>query len=126
MRILGVSQLWEKLKQDIWTTFRFERKDRDWRIGEVAQIVLHPRSKKRQVLGLAQIVKKEPRWMDWQFPKSQYQLILLDEIKADGFEDWESMYRWLLSAYGINSRLMFEAMNKLTLQWKERRRDGIE
>jgi len=30
MRILGFSKKWDKLKDPEFTTFRFERKDKDW------------------------------------------------------------------------------------------------
>jgi len=51
MRILGVSKKWDKLKNEmLFTTFRFPRKDRDWAVEEVVQLVYKPRSKEREIL----------------------------------------------------------------------------
>src|SRR3990167_7006726 len=62
MKILGVNERWPKLKQEVFTTFRFG----DWfKVGERVQVVLHPRSKRREVLCIADIIGKEPRWMRW-------------------------------------------------------------
>lgn len=68
MRILGFSQKWHKLNNGIlFTTFRFPRKDKDWEIEEVVQIVYKPRSKQREPLGIARIIRKEPKDLNKQF-----------------------------------------------------------
>lgn len=115
MRILGVSRRWDKLNRPDWTTFRFTRKDKDWQIGEVVQVVLNPRSKHREKLGVAEIISKEPKWMK---PKLRADIpdITQEEAIADGFEEWRDMWAWLLKRYDIR-RLLGEPMNKLTLRW---------
>lgn len=115
MRILGFTEKWVKLGQREFTTFRFTRKDKDWQVGEVVQVVLKPRSKQRQVLGVAEIISKEPRWMK---PKLREDIpdITQGEAMADGFKEWRDMWEWLLKRYDIR-RLLGEPMNKLTLGW---------
>ena len=61
MRILGFSRKWDKLKNDTFTTFRFERRDADWTVGEVVQVVYKPRTKGREILGVATIIGKDIR-----------------------------------------------------------------
>jgi len=114
MRILGFSRKWDKLKNDTFTTFRFKRRDADWFVGEVVQVVYKPRSKKRDILGTAEIICKEPRGIVQEYnldaPK-----ITEQEAKEDGFTDFAEMYNWLAKAYGfeaVNTR----PMNKLTLR----------
>jgi len=58
VRILGFSKKWTKLNQDEFTTFRLPRKDKDWQLEEVVQVVFHPRHKDREVLSIAQIIEK--------------------------------------------------------------------
>lgn len=74
MRILGFSRKdWinhltskPKLEEDKFTTFRFERRDEDWRVGEQVQVVYKPRRKGGgEVLGVAEIINKERRWVGW-------------------------------------------------------------
>lgn len=82
MRELGFTEKWPKLKQDTFTTFRF-RRDRDWTVGEIVRVVFKPRTKEREVLGVAQIVKKEQRivaYIGRGAPK-----VTEEEAKADGF-----------------------------------------
>jgi len=118
MRILGFSEKWIKLGRKEFTTFRFARKDKDWKEGEVVQVVYKPRSKTRQILGVAEIIGKEPRWMK---PKLRKDIpdITDREAVVDGFEGWREMWAWLLKRYDIR-RLLGEPMNKLTLKWVER------
>jgi len=115
MRILGFTERWDKLQRDKFTTFRFPRKDKDWEIGEVVRVVFKPRSKDRQILGMAKIVGRESRQM-------LYHHALLNvssqEAVLDGFNDPEGMECWLVKTYGLQ-RLYNEPMNKLTLQWVE-------
>ncbi len=117
MRILGFCKQWRKFINLEFTTFRYPRKDsdkgRDWHVGERVQIVLHPRSKEREVLGTAEIIGKEIRNID--------PAILLvipcvtnDEAVADGFTDWADMRAWFRETYG---KIASPVMNKLTLIW---------
>jgi len=113
MRILGFCRKWEKLNQPEFTTFRFARKDKDWQPGETVQVVYKPRSHGRQVLGIAQILTKEPRGMSRGTP-SPFQKVSNEEAKHDGFADYFQMWEWLFDTYG-GRRLIDEPMNKLTL-----------
>lgn len=121
MRILGFTKKWDKLKQPEFTTFRFPRRDKDWQVGESVQIVYKPRSKEREILGVAEIVSKEPRNMvkllDIIGKEHNVPTITEDEAKADGFEDYWGMWHWLFDAYRGGQRFIDEPMNKLTLKW---------
>ncbi len=132
MRILGFQKKWDKLNQDIFTTFRFVRRDRDWGVEEVVQIVYKPRSKEREILGIARIIRKQEkdlnkRWCFYPLPSfpNTPDMITPEEAYADGFPgihrggDVEGMYKFFLEAYGY-SRCHKELMNKLTLYWIER------
>ena len=114
MRILGFSKKWGKLNNLTFTAFRFPRKDKDWFVGEVIQVFYKSRSPQREKLGIAEIISKEPRWMK---PKLRNDIpdITQEEARADGFEEWRSMWKWLLKTYDIR-RLLLEPMNKLTLR----------
>ena len=122
MRVLGFSQRWPKLEHKEFTTFRFARKDKDWYVGETVQIVLHPRSKTREILGMADIVGKEARRIPWH-GRCDFEapLITNEEANADGFPDTTGragyflMWEFLFKAYGP-ARLFQEPMNKLTLR----------
>jgi hypothetical protein len=122
MRILGFSKKWDKLKEDRFTTFRFTRKDKDWQVGEVVQIVYHPRHKDHKRLGTAEIIGKEQRAMAWHGDKTGITKITNDEAIADGFEDtlnkqaYFHMWEFMWVNYG-GGRLLSETMNKLTLGW---------
>jgi|GEM_PF-1356790 len=115
MRILGFSKHWDKLNQESFTTFRFFRKDKDWALGEIVQIVIKPRSKNRVVLGTAQIVKGDLRKLDTIFV--QYRPTEA-EARADGFENLQAMNEWFRDIYG--SRIFVEPINKFTLKWVSR------
>lgn len=125
MRILGLSKKWPKLQQDRFTTFRFTRKDKDWFVGEQVQVVYKPRSKDREVLGIATITQTEPRNMVKLFadrPEYPFNLPLISdtEVVDDGFADYWQMWYWLFDAYGGGRRFLSEPMNKLALKWIER------
>jgi len=107
MRIIGFSKRWDKLDQREFTTFRFKRKDRDWQVGEKVQVVFKPRSKNRQILGTAEIVKKELRKMSEFLPAN--------EAIEDGFYSTQDMRNWLSISYG--DRWRKESMNRFTLRW---------
>lgn len=130
MRILGVSQKWPKLKKEIFTTFRFPRKDKDWQVEEIIQIVYKPRSKEREILGEARIIRKEPKDLNkrWSYYPSSGSspntpdMITPNEAKEDGFTgmhgggDIEKMQQYFIDTYGY-SRCCKELINKLTLYW---------
>ena len=116
MRILGFSRKWDKLKNDTFTTFRFERRDADWTGGEIVQIVYKPRSKNREVLGVATITWRNIRLM----PSTGHSVFHVDaplishaEAVADGFESVAGMREWLQGTHGKERALL---MNKLTLR----------
>ena len=117
MRILGFSKRWQKLSNPEFTTFRFPRKDADWEVGEVMQIVYKPRTKGREILGVATIIGRNTRLIP---PAAVYvakvnaPLITHAEVVADGFESVNEMRQWLQKAYGKGRILL---MNKLTLEW---------
>ncbi len=106
MRIIGFSKKWSKLKKDRFTTFRCQRRDHDWELNESVQVVYHPRSKEREILGVAQIVDKESVWIDD---------ITELEAELDGFGNLNEMIGWL--SITNSDRVQNEPMNKLTLQW---------
>jgi len=109
MRMLGFSKRWDKLNQGEFTTFRFPRKDKDWEVGEMVRIVLRPRSKDREVLGVAEIVEKKPK---------PCCTISDEEARKDGFRSWIDMHRWLVAVYRM-PEISSLTMNKLTLRWVE-------
>ena len=126
MRILGFSKKWHKLNNDIlFTTFRFPRKDRDWEVEEVVQIVYKPRSKEREVLGVARIIRKQVK----DFAKEYYifggvdknpEVVTPYDAEEDGFTgmhgggDIEKMMKFFNETYGY---IRDKKMNKLTLYW---------
>jgi hypothetical protein len=111
MRILGFKEKWLKLEADEFTTFRRPRKDKDWQVGEVVQIVYRPRSKGREVLGRAIIVSKEGRSLngDGLFPRPTFA-----EAIADGFDSIEAMLKFFQRTYGGGRPK--QCLNKLTLR----------
>lgn len=115
MRILGFSRKWDKLRQDKFTTFRFTRKDKDWGVNEVVQVVYKPRSKEREILGIAEIIKKEPRWVK-EFSLDDIPIFTENEANADGFRSRLEMFMWVADTH--RGRNMKEPMNKLTLRWR--------
>jgi hypothetical protein len=137
MRILGFSTKWQKLDNDlVFTTFRFARKDaskgRDWAVEEAVQIFYKPRSPKREFLGIARIIRKEPkdlnkRFTYWQALGSPSKTNTPDtitprEAEDDGFEgnhgggDTEKMRDYFRTTYGY-SKCRNEPIYKLTLYW---------
>lgn len=128
MRILGISRKdWinyltgkPKLEEDEFITFRFSRRDRDWEVEEVVQIVYKPRTKEREVLGIAEIIKKEPRRIFKTKKLYHTPIIQPAEAQKDGFPSYFEMGKWFVNTYGMQ-RLLNEPMNKLTLRWVERR-----
>ena len=125
MRILGFGRLWPKLEQEIFTTYRYPRGDKDWEVGEVVQVFLKPRSRSRVKLGVARIIGKEPRELDdsfqRRFPESlegQVPVVTEEEAKADGFATVAEMVAYFIKQRGaLDYTSLF---NKLTLEWVER------
>lgn len=134
MRILGFSKKWGKLNKQwferdyhTFTTFRYPRRDRDWDEEEVVQVVYKPRTKEREPLGIARIIRKEEKDIDqeWKyyplpnFPNTPY-VISPEEAKEDGFTgqhgtgDVKAM-RSFIRDYSRSSLI-----NKLTLYWIEK------
>ena len=110
MRVLGFSKKWPKLYQPEFTTFRFPRKDsdrgRDWKVGELVQIVYHPRGKDREVICVAKIISKTPRKLED---------VNDTEACLDGFESAKDMHYWMLKTYG-GYEAFIVPMSKLTLK----------
>lgn len=110
MRVLGFERKWPKLRNPLFTTFRYQRRDRDYEVDEVLQIVVKPRSKNREYIGNAEIVAKQSILINE---------ISEDEAKTDGFIDLADMQKWLANTYGNDDRFTFnQPMNKLVLKWK--------
>ena len=104
MRIMGFSEMWPKLQQQEFTTFRVPRKDKDWWTGELVQIVYRPRSRNRKLICLAEIHQKNP---------ITFKAVTEEEAKADGFSSTFEMWQWLQGAHaGIT---MDTPINKLYL-----------
>jgi len=128
VRILGFSKKWDKLLMPEFTTFRFPRKDKDWQVGEQVQVVYKPRSKVREVLGVAEIINKEARCMSWQGSKLTVPKVTNEEVMTDGFQNGQTkylqykkayffMWEFLWDYYG-GTRLLNEPMNKLILRYR--------
>lgn len=117
MRILGVSRYWDKLNQPTFTTFRFKRRDKDWEVAEVVQIVYKPRTKQRERLGTAVIVDKEVRWVHEVDFKDGIAHVNNGEAIADGFDNRWQMFQWIRRS--CSDRNYDEPMNKLTLRWSK-------
>ena len=130
MRILGFSTKWRKLNQDVFTTFRFPRKDRDWEVEEVVQIVYKPRSKEREILGIARIIRKQEkdlgkRWSYFPHPSSPNtpDMVTPNEAEEDGFTgmhgggDIDKMLDFLRGSSSYEQFYRVGKVNKLTLYW---------
>jgi len=134
MRELGFSKKWGKLNSEIlFTTFRFPRKDKDWQVEEVVKIVYKPRSKEREVLGIARIIRKEPKDLNKRFSyypgignyraENTQDTITPQEAEDDGFTgmrggDTGKMRQFFIDTYGYSK--CKELINKITLYWIER------
>lgn len=117
MRILGFSEKWDKLNSIEFTTFRFPRKDKDWQVEELVQVVYKPRSKGGgEKLGEALIFNKDYKWVVLWYSGGWG--ITEEEAMADGFNDRYDMLHWLEKTYGV--RHCYEKMNKLTLRYVDK------
>lgn len=115
MRVLGFEQKWPKLRQGEFTTFRFKRRDkRDWETDEEVQVVYKPRSKDREMLGIAMITAKERRQFGNVSVYASYYITPAD-ARLDGFTDYADMKDWFYKHHG--DRIFKEPINKLTLKW---------
>lgn len=114
MRDMPFAKEWDKLKQPEFTTFRLERKDKDYAVGEIVRPILHARTKNRRVLGEARIVAKEDR----RVVGSMFQapLITLAEAMADGFSSGARMEAFLKKSHG--NSIYLRPLHKLTLRWE--------
>ena len=130
MRILGFSKKWDKLNQDMFTTFRFPRKDRDWGVEELVQVVYKPRTKGREPLGIARIMRKQEKDVNktWSYyPRPSFpntpDMITPLEAKSDGFDaihgggDIEKLRDFLRASSSYEQFYRIGKVNKLTLYW---------
>ena len=115
MRILGFSYRWEKLRFNNFTTFRFQRKDKDWEINEKVQVWYKPRSKYRQFIGIARILTKELCDCSRDRVLPEYRPLSTDDAIKDGFHTLGGMWCFMEENYG--DRINKEPMNKLWLVW---------
>ena len=118
MRILGFCKRWDKLKQREFTTFRFQRKDKDWQNNELVQIVFKPRSKEREIMGTAQIIGKYAVMIfpdPVPDPVCPISSITEEDAKADGFANLKMMQLWFWDRY--KRRALNCPINRLTLKW---------
>ena len=114
MRIISFTEKWDKLNHPEFTTFRHFRADKDWYVGEKVQVFYKNRSPKREKLGEAEIIKKEPRRTICSIPNNMPVITDLEAVE-DGFENFSDMYKWLVKTYGAMKASF--TMNKLTLKW---------
>ena len=135
MRILGFSKKWPKLNKQwyerdlhTFTTFRYPRRDSDWGVEEVVQIVYKPRSKEREPLGIARIIRIETKDMGkncysfyhYADAMKDSEIILTSEAEEDGFTgrhgggDVRAMIDY------IKDWKRGDIINKLTLYWIEK------
>ena len=118
--------MWSKLNNELtFTTFRYPRKDRDWEVEEVVQIVYKPRTKERKPLGIARIIRKNEKnlnknWSYYSSSPNTPDMITPDEAYEDGFSgmhgggDREAMVKF------IKDWSKPPIVNKLTLYWIEK------
>jgi hypothetical protein len=108
-----------KLQEEVFTTFRFPRKDLDWKLGERVLVVIRTRSPDRDDIGLAEIIAVEPRALARlgnRVPECIPPRVVDIECLRDGFQSYDEMYSWACKTYS-ETRLCYEPMNKLTLKW---------
>ena len=101
MRILSFTEMWDKLKQPEFTTFRYPRCDKDWYSGEIVQVFYKSRSPKRRRLGTAKIIGKERRELDPNFGHVA-PVISQDEAEKDGFISRGDMVMFMQRQYGLD------------------------
>lgn len=106
MRIMPFAKPWPKLTKPSFTTFRLQRRDKDWQLDERVHVVVHARTRHRMVMGDADIVRKEEVVLNQ---------ITEAEAVEDIFDNAEQMIEWLRRAHG--SRLGQVPLHKLTLAY---------
>jgi hypothetical protein len=92
MRNMSFAKLWDKLKNPVFTTFRYPRKDRDWSAGERVSVFIKNRSPSRVFCGIAEIVRKDKRTLKaGSGPGLPAAAISPKEAVEDGFQGIISM-----------------------------------
>ena len=137
MRILGFSKKWDKLNKrwferdrHTFTTFRFPRKDKDWEVEELVQVVYKPRSKEREPLGIARIIRKQEKDLSKKFYGfgdicKDPDVITPAEAYEDGFSgmhgggDIQKMLDFLRESSTFEQYYRVSKVNKLILYWIE-------
>ena len=120
IKIMSFDKRWPKLQQPEFTTFRHQRGDRAWEIGEYVWVFYKARSKARELLGIAEIIGKELRELDSFFTDGKrikpldVPLVTDAEAIADGFQNREGMVSYLEKREGSN---YISLLHKLTLRW---------
>lgn len=124
MREMSFSQLWPKLAQDKFTTFRLPRRDKDWEVGEQVRIMFKGRTKMRSILGSAKIIGKAPRavplafrWVDLNnVRQTEVPPVTVAEARQDGFGSVKDMAIWVtLKHRTVKDDVL--VMNRLVLEW---------
>lgn len=110
-RVIGFTKKWDKLYTPEFTTFRFKRKDKPLEVGELVQIVYHPRSKDREIIGKALIKRIDAYCFR---PTIGYLYPSDEDAIADGFDGLDEMIDWFTDTYG--ERINQETMFKITLK----------
>lgn len=115
-----------KLQEDVFTTFRPPRRDTDWGKKEVVKIVYQPRGTSREVLGIAKIIIKEPKYFFY-LPHGLFKERIINDkdAKRDGFQTSHEMYLAMVKMHGrerIDGSYFVTGpydgkINKLTLKW---------
>ena len=129
MRIIGFSKKWDKLNNELlFTTFRYPRRDRDWEVEEVVQVVYKPRSKDREPLGIARIIRKQEKDMANKYWEYRSRRDVLADSKC--IHPGEALADGFISQHGagdVKAMLEFlreprrgDIINKITLYWIER------
>ncbi len=101
-------------------------KCRGWKVEEVVEVVYKPRSKEREPLGIARIIRIDVRDMGEKahyFPKSTPgTFIISDEAEEDGFTGFHGGgdVSAMISFIRDSSRENPDNINKLTLYWIEK------
>lgn len=121
MRVLSFQQAWPKLNDTRFTTFRFARKGKDWKQGELVNIVVKSGEAPGVELGIAKIsIKATFRAFPGDAPYVPFlpQVITPAEAISDGFPTLRDMYDYFVDRYG--KRLLEEPLNKLVLMYVQR------
>lgn len=138
MRILGFSKKWPKLNKQwyvsnqlTFTTFRYPRKDKDWEVEEMVQVVYKPRTKGREPLGIARIIRIDKKDTSKKFYGfgdicKDPDVITPSDAYEDGFSgmhgggDIKKLLDWLHESAEPMRFYREPIVHKLTLYWIER------